>query len=160
MERMTACFTGHRRVPSHHCRALEAGIERWIQKLMKQGIVYYMAGGALGFDTLAAQTVLRMKKTFPQLRLILVLPCGDQTRTWAEQDVQTYEAIRRKADRVIVLNTHYKPGCMQARNRYLVDHSGICLAYCTRDAGGTAYTVRYAQSCRVPVIALHEQLEP
>ena len=42
--------------------------------------MFYGAGGALGFDTLAAQTVLDMKKEYPQLRLILVLPCEDQTR--------------------------------------------------------------------------------
>ena len=57
------------------------------------------AGGALGFDTLAAQTVLEMKKEYPQLRLILVLPCENQTRGWHSEDIAVYEtdtAVKRK----------------------------------------------------------------
>ena len=38
------------------------------------GYLYFGAGGALGFDTLAAQTVLDLKKDYPQIKLILVLP--------------------------------------------------------------------------------------
>jgi len=33
---------------------------------------------------------------------------------------------------------------MQRRNRYLVDHSGVCLCYLTQETGGTVYTVGYA----------------
>lgn len=63
--------------------------------------MFYGAGGALGFDTLAAQTVLDMKKEYPQLRLILVLPCEDQTRGWRSEDIAVYENIKRRSDKVV-----------------------------------------------------------
>ena len=31
------------------------------------------------------------------------------------------------------------------RDRHLVNGSAYCIAYCTRDCGGTAYTLRYAR---------------
>lgn len=50
-------------------------LRKIIEEQIKAGVVFYGAGGALGFDTIAAQTVLEMKNEYPQLRLILVLPC-------------------------------------------------------------------------------------
>ena len=41
---------------------------------------------------------------------------------------------------------------MLKRNRYMVHHSSVCIAYCTKDAGGTAYTVRYAKDTKKNVI--------
>ncbi|HIS50977.1 MAG TPA: DUF1273 domain-containing protein, partial [Candidatus Gallacutalibacter pullistercoris] len=44
--------------------------------------------------------------------------------------------------------------CMHRRNRHLVDESGICVAYCVKPNGGTAYTVMYAKQKGLPVINL------
>ena len=120
----------------------------------EKSVVYYGAGGALGFDTLAAQTVLEMKKEYPQLRLILVLPCEDQTRNWRSEDIATYEDIKAGCDKVVYVSRRYTPDCMYKRNRHLVDHSGTCICYLTGESGGTAYTVRYARKKGVCVINL------
>ena len=107
--------------------------------------MFYGAGGARGFDSLAAQTVLDMKKEYPQLRLILVLPCEDQTRGWHSEDIAVYEDIKRRSDKVVYVSREYTPDCMHKRNRHLVDHSGTCICYLTKTFGGTAYTVDYAR---------------
>lgn len=61
--------------------------------MIKEGYLYFGAGGALGFDTIAAFAVLKLKKRYPNIRLILVLPCLDQTRGWSREDVEIYEDI-------------------------------------------------------------------
>ena len=76
--------------------------------------------GALGFDTLAALAVLELKQQYPQIKLILVLPCRNQTREWKEADIQKYEWIKSKADKVVYTSEHYYNGCMQKRNRHLI----------------------------------------
>lgn len=48
--------------------------------------------------------------------------------------------------KVVYTAEHYYRGCMFKRNRHLVDNSSVCICYLTSDHGGTAYTVRYAQS--------------
>ena len=113
---------------------------------IEQGYRYFGAGGALGFDTLAAQTVLRMKQTYPQIKLILVLPCLSQTKGWKEEDIAEYEQIKAAADKVVYTSQEYTRGCMFKRNRHLVDGSSLCIAYLTEQTGGTAYTVDYARS--------------
>lgn len=113
--------------------------------------LYFGAGGALGFDTLAAQRVLRLRKSYPQIKLILVLPCISQADRWAPEDVRTYREIMKQADKVVYTSQDYSPGCMFKRNRHLVDHSSVCICYLTKGSGGTAHTVEYARERRLEI---------
>ncbi|MBQ9988959.1 MAG: DUF1273 family protein [Clostridia bacterium] len=140
----TACFTGHRHVAPGDVRMLRQKLIDTVIGLYKRGYRYFGAGGALGFDTMAAQTVLDLRKEYSDIRLILVLPCGDQSREWTVTQRGEYERIRGLADKEVVLFRTYNEGCMQARNRHLVDHSSVCITYCRRATGGTVYTRNYA----------------
>ncbi len=152
----TCCFTGHRVIPRTTYPALSRELEAVVRRLIEEGVRFFGAGGALGFDTLAAETVLRLRKSYPQIRLILVLPCRDQTRGWRQEDVVRYEAIKARADKVVYIGEQYTPGCMHRRNRHLVEHSAVCVAYCTRSTGGSAYTVSYARRHGLRVLLLGE----
>lgn len=142
----TCCFTGHRALPTAHIPAMQARLEAAVLELIGKGVRYFGAGGALGFDTLAAQTVLKLKRLYPKIRLILVLPCADQSRGWGAEDIRIYEEIKAQANKVVCLADRYHRGCMHERNRHLVDNSAYCICYLTSDSGGTAYTVTYAQN--------------
>lgn len=154
MRKRTCCFTGHRNIPPGEREELAQRLEKTILRLYQNGIRYFGAGGALGFDTLAARAVLRLREECPGIRLILVLPCPSQTKGWKPQDAAEYERIKSHADEVIYTSQEYTRGCMHKRNRYLVDHSGICVCFLTKDSGGTAYTVRYARTHGLEIINL------
>lgn len=146
MKERTACFTGHRTIPFLQRRKIEKRTEEALIEAIKQDYRFFGTGGALGFDTLAAQTVLRLKETYPQIKLILVLPCLSQTRGWRPEDIAEYERIKVAADKVVYTSQEYTRDCMFKRNRHLVDNSSLCIAYLTENTGGTAYTVDYARS--------------
>ena len=148
----TACFTGHRKIPTLAKRRIAKRLEETVSEAINSGYRYFGCGGALGFDTLAAQTVLRLRETHPEIRLILVLPCMDQTRGWVERDIEEYERIKQAADKVTYTAEKYYNGCMQKRNRHLVDYSSLCICYLTEQIGGTAYTVNYARDHGLKVI--------
>ena len=150
----TCCFTGHRSLSSKEKLRAAVRLRRVIEAQIKDGVVFYGAGGALGVDTLAAHTVLEMKKEYPQLRLILVLPCENQTRGWHSEDIAVYEDIKRRSDKVVYVSREYTSDCMHRRNRHLVDHSGTCICYLTRNTGGTVYTVDYARRKGLRIINL------
>ena len=154
MKNQTACFTGPRVIPAGQRKTIEKRLHDEVVTLIEQGYRYFGAGGALGFDTMAAQTVLQLKSQYPQIRLILVLPCRTQTRGWPERDIAVYQSIMAQADKVVYTSDEYTGGCMFKRNRHLVDHSSACICYLTSDRGGTAYTVDYALSKGVRVISL------
>ena len=150
----TCCFTGHRQIPIAERTELAARLERTVTELYRRGVIYYGAGGALGADCLAAQTVLRLRERCPDMKLILVLPCLDQTRGWRAEDVAEYERIKGQANKVVYAAQHYTRDCMFKRNRHLVDNSGICVCYLTKATGGTAYTVDYARKQGLTVVNL------
>lgn len=144
MRAQTCCFTGHRDISVEVKPYIAKQLERILRNLIGEGIRYFGSGGARGFDLMAADAVLQLKKEFPHIRLIMVLPCRDQTRGWRGEDRRHYERVLSHADKVVYVQEEYTPGCMQKRNRHLVDNSSVCVAYCTRRYGGTAYTVEYA----------------
>ncbi|MBD5162381.1 MAG: DUF1273 domain-containing protein [Oscillibacter sp.] len=140
----TCCFTGHRQIPPEKRAEIADKLEHIIINLYQKGVRFYGAGGALGFDTLAAQTVIRLRKSCPGMKLILVLPCLTQTKRWRPEDVAEYERIKTKADKTVYTAQQYTSDCMHKRNRHLVDNSSVCICYLTRNSGGTAYTAHYA----------------
>lgn len=72
-------------------------LEKELINLIEKGYCYFGAGGALGFDTVAAQTVLHLKEKYPHIKLILVLPCIDQAKSWSHVDKVVYEDIKEKS---------------------------------------------------------------
>lgn len=154
MRNETCCFTGHRQLPPKERAEIGTMLERVITALYQKGIRYYGAGGALGFDAIAAQTVIRLRKSCPGMKLILVLPCLTQTRGWRPENIAEYERIKAQADKVVYTAKQYTSGCMHKRNRHLVDNSSVCVCYLNRESGGTAYTVNYAEKQGLKVINL------
>ena len=150
----TCCFTGHRALPPEERGAIAYQLEQTVIMLIQAGIRFFGAGGARGFDALAAQTILKLRRKYPHIKLILVLPCLSQTQGWRDEDIKVYESIKTAADKVTYTSEKYTQGCMHKRNRHLVDHSSICVCYLTEDRGGTAYTVNYAKKQGLKVINL------
>lgn len=154
----TCCFTGHRSLEGADPGALGEAICGEVSTLYRFGFDTYLAGGALGFDTLAAREILRMKlyPDFDRLKLALVLPYLGQESRWAPMDRAMYDYIKGRADEVIYTGDVYANGLLLRRNRYMVDHSAHCIAFLDeeRSRGGTLYTVRYARQHGVGVTNL------
>lgn len=152
MKKQTVYFTGHRKVPQSDYKEIFERLKTTLINLISEGYRYFDVGGALGFDTIAAQTILLLKRDYPQIKLILVLPCLSQTKGWAADDIRMYEYIKSFADEVKYTSEFYFNGCMHKRNRCLVDNSSVCVCYLTENKGGTYYTVSYAQKNGLRII--------
>lgn len=146
------CFTGHRDISVRHADCIVAVLDDTLERLIASGVTVFRAGGALGFDTLAALKVLEKKSAYPQISLHLCLPCKDQAWRWGDYDKGVYNYILSKADSISYVSDKYYHGCMLTRNRQLVDGADLCVSYCNKDTGGTAYTVNYAKNHNVKVI--------
>ena len=118
------------------------------------GYLLFLCGWGRGFDMLAESTVLRIKQDYPQVRLEIIVPFRGQAKNWTKREQVQYDSILQKADRVVCLSELYDRGCMQVRNRYLVNQSSKCICYLEKNTGGTKYTVDYALSKNLQVINL------
>lgn len=154
MDAKICCFTGHRQLSEADRACIRRRLGAALEALYTEGVRTFRAGGALGFDTLAALAVLALRERRADARLALFLPCRGQERYWPARDAALYREILARADEAAFCGERYFRGCMQARDRRLVDGSATCLCYLTRPAGGSAYTAAYAQKRGLRVVNL------
>lgn len=148
----SASFSGHRAIPRKDYALLWTALERLLEQLYREGFRTFYTGGALGFDTMAAQQVLRLRLRHPDVRLQLLLPCPSQSASWPDSDRDTYDFIREQANGFLYLSKDYRPGIMQQRDRMLAEKADILVCYLTKKTGGTAYTVSLAEKRGILVI--------
>ncbi len=154
---IAVCFSGHRSVPAAEAEIIRKRLDAQIGRCVADGKYVFICGGAVGFDMMAAEEVIRVRMTQPDVRLILALPCHDQTATWNNTSVlRQYKAILSLANDVIYISKFYETGCYHARNRWMADHSSVCIAYLKKQSGGTYFTVDYAAKSGLSVVNLAE----
>ena len=156
MRKQTALFTGHRTIPSAVLPMLTQRLDETISDLVAQGVSVFVNGGAIGFDYLAAAAVLKLRETNHDVKLVIIQPCHDQDARWKLEDQLAYRRLLNAADRTVCLSESYFQGCMEARNKMMVEISGVCVAYFTRGRTGTAQTIRLACEQGLTVINLAE----
>ena len=148
-------FTGHRIINARHVSTLPQRLDDLLEQLIAKGYTEFRAGGAIGFDTVAALKVLEKKKKFGFVKLHLFLPCRDQEKGWRENSKRAYYYVLKHADSIRYCSEQYDNGCMHKRNREMVDGSDLCVAYCGSGKGGSAYTLSYAQKKGVKTVNLY-----
>lgn len=150
---ITCSFTGYRPQKlsfgfnENHpdCIRLKKVLRSEIIKLIDSGYRYFQSGMALGIDMICAEIVLELKEQYPHIMLFAIIPCENQTAGWNDSSISRYNNILDKSDgSFLVTSGPYEKGCMQKRNRYLVDTAGALLAVFDGKKGGTMNTVAYA----------------
>ena len=169
MEReKTCCFTGHRpdKLPwgtdesDPRCLALKARLEAEAEAAWRAGMRHFICGMARGCDLYFAQTVLELRVRRPDVTLEAARPCENQTAAWPAAERERYEAILNQCNYETLVQHRYDRGCMQRRNRYMVDRSALVLAvYNGEPKGGTAQTLLYALRCGVKTKILDPEEE-
>ncbi len=143
MEKICA-FTGHRDLEK------DFNAEKLLSEILRaidEGYTTFLCGMAVGFDLLAAEFVLMLKEENPKLKLLPCIPCEGQDKYYSAEDKMRYHAAMLVCEEQVVLSPYYYRGCMQVRDRYMAERADRLIAYCNKDTGGTAYTVKYFQKC-------------
>ena len=150
----SCCFTGHRAMSMEEQQRIYPILMEKLEKAAAKGVTVFRNGGALGFDTMSALSVLKLKERYPQVKLCIDVPHRGQPDRWEEFDRNVYEYILTHADKVTYVSERYHRGCMQKRNRFMVDNSDFVIAYVKQMKGGSHYTARYAESLGKKVVYL------
>lgn len=152
MRERTCCFTGHRDIPADRLQMVMTGTEAKVRELISQGYRYFGIGGAVGYDTIVAELLFRLReREYPEIKIILVYPFDGFISRWSDSQQATYARLLPMYDKRVCVCKSASREAYLARDRHLVDYSSACIAYCTRQTGGTAYTIRYAAARGVPV---------
>ena len=157
---VSCCFSGHRpgklpwgyREEDPRCAALKDAIAAMLEKAYDDGYRHFICGMALGCDLYFCEEALRLRARRPDVTVEAAVPCRDQAARWAAAQRARYEALLAQCDRRTLLQERYDGGCMQRRNRYMVDHAARLIAVFDGQDGGTRRTVEYALRSGLEVV--------
>ena len=138
-------FGGNEAEP--RCEQLKQKLFCEILRMTREGVSVFMSGMARGVDLWAAEAVLQIQNVKPSQKIELwaIVPYDRQPLAWSAKERARYQRILEQAAHVEYISHDYYNGCLQKRNRYMVDHATHLLAVYDGQPGGTASTVRYAQ---------------
>ena len=140
----TAFFIGNRDC----CQVKEAEIEQAIITAIENGIEFFLNGGQGYFDKTCAVIVHRLKKRYPHIKSILVIPYRD-FRIFNDS---LFDEIIYPFEAHTFSYYTYKSGSPK-RNRWAVDHSSVAICYVYR-AGGAERTMKYAKKQNLKIVDL------
>lgn len=152
---MICCITGHRpeRFPfkrNEDTKAFVAYQERLlnvVQNLIDDGYNHFISGMAEGADIDFVYAVLKLR-TEETITLEAALPCPYSTKKTTDKS-----RLLNIIDKITIVSDHYYKGCMQKRNKYMVDQSDLVIAvWDGKTVGGTWNTIKYAKSKEKQVI--------
>lgn len=161
MDKLRTCFfTGHRKIANNKIDIIKEKIAENIEKLITwYDVKNFIAGGALGFDMLAAETVIKMRKKYPHIKLFLYLPCYGQSRKWTENYKYRYRLMLSGADEILyVTEKEYTEDCMNKRNLRMIKDSFFCISFCILSNTGTGLTIRNAEAVGSKIINIADEI--
>ena len=143
----TCALTGHRSLPpDFNANA----VYDMLETLIREGYDEFYCGMAEGFDLIALDCLVALKGRY-HVRVVACIPFEGQEKAFAPMEKKKYRDLLAWCEQKIVLFPSYRNGCYLVRDRYMVDRADALLAYCTREKGGSAYTVKYANEKGIPV---------
>lgn len=152
---VTVSFTGHRTYVGEADAALAAALV----ELYAEGFRVFVSGMALGFDLAAAEAVLALRDSCPDVQLVCAVPFEGQERRYPTAEQERYRRVRAQADRSDIVCEAYSPDCYARRNDLLVECAAVLVAWYDGSAGGTRYTVRRAKRHGLRIVGLYEEAQ-
>ena len=137
---MVVAFCGHKNV--YQTELVSQQVKQIILGLVKEGANTFLLGGYGSFDSIAAVAVRDLKKEYPGLRSVLVLPYLNRDYDTSLYDESVYPPIEGVPKRFAI----------SRRNEWMVDKADVIIAYVDHDWGGAAATLRYAERKKKRII--------
>jgi len=161
-KRITCCFSGYRpeKLPwgeneaDERCRELKRRLFHITEALFDAGYRHFMCGMARGCDIYYCEAVLMLRDIYPEVTVEAVLPCPEQADKWSDSWRDRYFGLISLCDRETLISARYTSGCMQRRNRYMVDNSAVIITVYDGLSGGTMTTRKYATAQGLEIIDL------
>lgn len=134
------CFAGHNETYGDEVKQKIKEIA--IELIEEESVVEFWVGNYGGFDRCAASAIGEVKKTYPHIKLVLVLPY--LTKAVSDYKEEYYE----KYDEIVIADMPEKtPARLRIikANEYMVDNCDFMICNVEHSWGGAAKNVEYAK---------------
>lgn len=130
---MIVTFCGHK--DDIYKKDTEEKLYEILEELIKKGANEFLLGGYGSFDSLAAVTVRNLKKKYPDIKSVLVIPYINRECDEFLYDCSWYPDLENVPKRFAI----------SKRNECMVNKSDVVVAYVQYGYGGALNTLEYAK---------------
>lgn len=165
---VSCCFSGHRpaKLPwgenedDPQCLALKVRLRDALDAAYEAGYRHFICGMAQGCDLYFCELALALRQRHEDVSVEAAIPCPTQADGWPRAQQERYRRLLAACDYETLVQSSYSPGCMQRRNRYMVDHAALLLAVHNGQPGGTRRTMEYAMRRGLQIVDIPPVMEP
>jgi len=145
MTRPVVAVTGHRFYERDEPPGLRIRLASLLQDLDPRGC---LTGMAIGFDMLAAEVCRDLGIPY-----LAAVPFKGQESRWPPAVRARYQRLLDTAIQVrFISQPGYAAWKLEARNRWMIDHANLVVAYFTGKPGGTANCLQYAKGLGIEIL--------
>lgn len=159
----TICLTGHRpkglpwgyNEENEKCKKFLQDLTIVLRNQIENGYTYFLTGMAEGFDMLATELLIALRKEYKKIKVIAIIPCLNQENRWSPNQQKRYHNILRQCNSSKVLSKTYTKDCMNIRNKFMVEHSELVIACYNGTPSGTGNTIKFARQMDKKIIIIN-----
>ena len=151
MNKYISGITGHRNIINCDNKQIEL-LNKKIDFVLKyliniHEVKSFLCGMAIGADLMIAKRIIKYRnENNVDIKIYSVIPCENQDLKWKDEQKREYREVLKECETSGYKYGPYTKGCMQRRNRYIVDNSDFIFAIFDENVkrGGTFQTINYA----------------
>lgn len=108
---------------------LKKFIKHKLGQYIDEGLEWVLIQGQIGIELWAAEVVIELKQTYPDLKLGIVTPFNGHTSRWNETNQLAYEKIVSQADFIDSIHHSEYQGPFQFKqaDQFMLEHSDLTL---------------------------------
>ena len=119
-----------------------------LYQLCDAGLEWVVISGQLGVESWAAETVLELKKEFPNVKYSVITPFLEQEKNWNEQKQTQYIQIINNADFVtsVTKRPYEAPWQFIEKDKFIINNTdGMLLIYDEDNEGSPKYILKLVE---------------
>ncbi|MCZ8535903.1 DUF1273 domain-containing protein [Paenisporosarcina quisquiliarum] len=140
---------------------IKKALENRLLGLIDDGLEWVILSGQLGVETWAAQLVIELKQSFPDLKYAIITPFLEQEKNWNDTKKETYQMICANADfQTSVTKKPYEgPWQFIEKNKFIIRNSdGLLIIYDEENEGSPKFmkelAMKYAEKNDYQIITI------
>jgi uncharacterized phage-like protein YoqJ len=141
------------------CGTIKRTMLSQIKTLCENGVTTFFTDCEVGVGMWAAELVLDLMRSHPEVQLICVLPHEEQAKKWTPELRDRYYIILEKSSRNVLIGTHYTENCYKRCGEYLIRHAYFLIAVYDNENVTTldtaSRTIAYARKKGRGIIYIH-----
>lgn len=123
-------------------KVISYALERLIKQALEEGLTWVITGGQMGIEQWAAQTALKLKADYPELKVAMMTPFMDFGSQWKDENRTNLSLLTSQVDFTASVSDHGYSSPQQLRNyqEFMLSHTdGAILVYDVDNEGKSRY---------------------